>query len=70
MAHYVVGKFSTRFRPIVDNPCAGCKWFEDWGKPDRFGVIGWCKRYEPDPDAGYVMQGKNPPCLVWSYERR
>ena len=67
--HRYIGKYSNKFRCLVVNPCAGCKWYEHWNDtPDKFGIIGWCKRYEPDPDAGYVTANKNPPCLVWSYE--
>jgi hypothetical protein len=70
--HTFVGKYSKRFRCLVNNPCEDCKWFELYDKPFTIGElvhIGWCSRFEPDPDAGYVAQKRNPPCLVWGYEK-
>ena len=67
----VVGKYSNKFHCLVDLPCYGCKWFEN-AKPFTLGeltIIGWCARFKFDPDAGHVALHKNPPCLVWSYER-
>jgi len=48
-----------------------CKWFEKFAKrkgKDEF-PIGWCKRFESDPDAGYVMAYQLPPCVVWAVDR-
>jgi hypothetical protein len=67
----VVGMYSRIFECKVNNPCEGCRWFRAYSKPYSFGEvmhIGWCARFEPDPDAGYIAQGKNPPCLTWDYE--
>jgi hypothetical protein len=51
--------------------CDGCKWYqayeEQTGK-DGF-AIGWCRRFEPDPDAGYVLAYQLPPCIVWAFEK-
>ena len=46
-----------------------CKWFEEYEQnDDKQMPIGWCKRFEPDPDAGYIMAYELPPCVVWAIE--
>lgn len=49
-----------------------CIWYEEYDKPldEKQFPIGWCKRYEPDPDAGYVLAYQLPPCVVWAVERK
>ena len=72
MVSIVVGPYSNKFQCLVDIPCHECKWFQPYWKSYTFGDlihIGWCQRFTPDPDAGYVALHKNPPCLTWGYER-
>ena len=49
-----------------------CKWYQAYEEPPDIKQfpIGWCKRFEPDPDAGYVMANQLPPCVLWAVERK
>ena len=67
-----------KFRCTVDNPCKGCKWYQQYNPGIVWALsgggtlthIGYCKRYEQeDPDSGYVVKGKLPPCMTWQYAR-
>lgn len=67
--------------PITLNPiseyCLCEKWkctfyqsYPDGQRQDsEHGVIGWCKRFETDPDAGYVHASLLPPCVTWAVKR-
>ena len=61
-----------KFKCLVTNPCEGCHWYDEYEYPVHWSGdvkhIGWCKRFKPDPDAGYITEGKIPPCAVWGYE--
>ena len=58
------------FKSKVSNPCKGCKWFERYPKQTRFNHIGWCKRFKPDPDGGYIKEFGIPPCACWDFEAK
>ena len=46
-----------------------CTWFQAYTEPDYKNFpIGWCKRYEPSPDAGYITAFHLPPCVTWAVD--
>lgn len=48
-----------------------CTWYQPYREEYKEGFpIGWCKRFEPDPDAGYVIAYQLPPCVVWAVNRK
>ena len=63
-----------KFVCLHKNPCYGCKYLDPYNPPhiktDTYSlIVGWCKRFKPDPDSGYVYQRELPPCAVWTYEK-
>ncbi len=56
----------------VQMVCNGCKWFQKYDKPWTLGKgyvgIGWCERFKPDPDAGYIFEFHVPPCASYMYD--
>ena len=71
MSYYALGPHSNILVCKVDNPCKGCNRFQPHDKPYTVGdleCIGWCKRFGPDPEGGYVFKRTVPPCVAWGYE--